>query len=164
MTIAKNRVATIHYVLKNDAGEVLEDSHDGDPMEYLHGLEELVTGLEKALEGRKAGDTFSVTVPPAEGFGDYDEDLVESVPLDEFDSEEPVTAGMEFSFEDDEGEIHNVVVKAIEGDEALVDENHPLAGQTLHYAVEVLSVREATAEEIEHGHVHDAHGHHHDHD
>lgn len=163
MTIAENRVGTVHYTLKNTKGEVLDTSAGQEPLSYIQGIGEIVPGLEAALEGKKAGDKISVTLTPEDAYGDWDEELVEVVPREDFDFEGDIALDQEFHFEDEEGVHHMVRVTKIEGDEITIDGNHPLAGQALHFDVEVVGVREATEEELEHGHVHDAEGHHHDH-
>jgi len=153
MKIEANKVASFDYVLKNDAGEVLDSSDDGQPMIYLHGAENIIPGLEVELEGKSVGDTFKVTVLPEDGYGVYDESLVEDVQREMFDGVESIEVGMSFQVETPEG-IQEVTVSAIDGDTITVNANHPLAGETLHFDVEVTDVRDATDEELEHGHVH----------
>lgn len=160
MQIADNRVATFHYTLTNDAGEVLDSSQGREPLAYLHNAGNIVPGLERAMAGRKPGDRFSVDVEPEDGYGVYVEELVQIVPRQAFQGVDDLEIGMQFQAQTAQGTIP-VVVTVIEGDEITVDGNHPLAGETLHFAVEVVEVRAATEAEIRHGHVHGAGGHHH---
>jgi FKBP-type peptidyl-prolyl cis-trans isomerase SlyD len=153
MTITDNCVVSIEYILTADDGEVL-DSSDGEPLEYLHGADNIVEGLEKALTGKKAGDKFKIILTPEEAWGDYDDELVETLPLSMFEGVDIVEPGMEFQAESPDGEIHVMTVVEVNGEEVVVDGNHPLAGETLHYDVTVADVRVATAEEIDHGHPH----------
>jgi FKBP-type peptidyl-prolyl cis-trans isomerase SlyD len=160
MQIAQDKVVTIHYTLKNDAGEVLDSSSGGDPLAYLHGQGNLVSGLEKALEGRQAGDKLSVRVEPADGYGVRDDSLLQQVPRRQFGGAN-VQPGMQFHAQTSGGHARVVTVVRITGDMVTVDGNHPLAGENLNFDVEVTDVREASAEELEHGHVHGPGGHHH---
>lgn len=154
MTVADNCVVSIEYTLTDEEGEVL-DSTSGDlPLDYLHGAENIVPGLEKALTGKSEGDTISLTLQPEDAWGEYDESLVLTVPLAMFEGAEEVVPGMEFQGESDDGELHLMTVLEINGDQVLVDANHPLAGDILHYEVTIRGVRAATADELEHGHPH----------
>lgn len=163
MTVQENKVVTIHYTLKDDAGQVLDSSAENGPLPYLHGTGNIISGLEEALEGKKKGDKLKVVVPPEKAYGTYDPEAVEIVSKAEFDEGEKVEVGSEFQYEDEDGEIHMVKITKIEGDDVTIDENHPLADKTLHFDIEILDIREATEEELDHGHVHDGEGHHHDH-
>ena len=160
MKIEKNRVVSIHYTLRNGDGEILDSSAGHSPLPYIHGIGALIPGLEKELLGKEKGDTLNVVVPAAEGYGEYDEERVFSVPLSEFDMEEPIEVGMQIQLDTGEGPVIATIVKMDEG-YATLDLNHPLAGEPLHFDVEVMEVREATAQELSHGHVHGAGGHHH---
>lgn len=160
MRIAKNAVVNIHYTLTNDAGTVLDSSSGGEPLTYIHGNGNLIPGLEKALEGKGAGDKLSVVIAPEEGYGVRDEELIQKVPRSAFGGVAKLDVGMQFQAESNRGP-RTVVITAIEGDSVTVDGNHPLADQTLNFEVEVAEVRSATAEEIAHGHVHGPGGHHH---
>ena len=153
MLIAQDKVVLIHYTLKNDSGEVLDSSSGGDPLAYIHGQGNIVPGLEKALEGKQAGDTLSVMVAPAEGYGERDDKLLQQVPRRQFGSAN-VKPGMQFHAQTSGGHTRVVTVTRIVGDMVMVDGNHPLAG-------EVTEVREASEEELQHGHVHGPGGHHH---
>jgi FKBP-type peptidyl-prolyl cis-trans isomerase SlyD len=157
--IQEKRVISIEYTLKNDQGEVLDQSEGRGPLVYIHGIGNLVPGLEKALEGKAAGESVEVSLAPADGYGDRDEKLVRKIPLRRIQDKSP-QPGKRYRAELPDG--HGIVlVNSISGDYASVDANHPLAGMTLHFAVKVVEVREATAEELQHGHVHGKGGHHH---
>jgi FKBP-type peptidyl-prolyl cis-trans isomerase SlyD len=159
MQVAAHKVVTIEYTLKNDAGEVLDTSDGDEPLAYIHGMGNIVPGLEKALDGKASGDTIDVTVPPEEGYGAHDEELVMNLPVRKLPDKNP-KAGAHYRVQTPEGP-RVIAVKSVKGDYAIVDANHPLAGVTLHFHVKVVGVRDATDEERQHGHVHGAGGHHH---
>jgi FKBP-type peptidyl-prolyl cis-trans isomerase SlyD len=158
--IAADSVVLIHYTLKDDQGKVLDSSAGGDPLAYIQGHGNLVPGLEKALEGKSAGDKLEVTLVPAEGYGERNEELVQRVPKRQLQGGGEIKKGMQFRAQTDEG-LRVFTVTGVAGDMVTLDGNHPLADQTLHFDVQVTDVREATSEELEHGHVHGAGGHHH---
>jgi FKBP-type peptidyl-prolyl cis-trans isomerase SlyD len=158
--ISSDRVVTIHYTLKNDSGTVLDSSAGGEPLAYIQGHGNLVSGLEKALEGKEHGSSLAVVVAPAEGYGERDEGLIQRVPKRTLQGSGDIKKGMQFQARTDDG-MRLFTVTAVIGDMVTLDGNHPLADQTLHFDIEVVGVREATAEELEHGHVHGAGGHHH---
>jgi FKBP-type peptidyl-prolyl cis-trans isomerase SlyD len=160
MEIAADRVVLIHYTLRDDDGKVLDSSAGGDALAYIQGHGNLVPGLEKALEGKTDGNRISVVLSPAEGYGARSESLVRRVPKRSLQGSGELRKGMQFRAQTDEG-LRLFTVTAIVGDMVTLDGNHPLADQTLHFEVEVLEVRSATAEELEHGHVHGPGGHHH---
>ncbi len=160
MQIAKNNVATINYRLSDDAGNVLDSSEQRDPLTYLHGAGNIIPGLETALEGKSKGDKLSVTVSPQEGFGEHNPALVQDVPRDRFEDAGQIDVGMQFQANTPEGTRVFRVVDVQQGT-VRVDGNHELAGETLHFEVEVVDVRDATTEELQHGHAHGAGGHHH---
>ena len=160
MEITADRVATIHYTLKDDGGGVLDSSSGGEPLAYIQGHGSLVSGLEKALEGKEGGAKLAVSVAPAEGYGTRDESLIQRVPKRSLQGAGNIKKGMQFQARTDDG-MRLFTVTALVGDMVTLDGNHPLADQTLHFEVEVVDVREATSEELEHGHVHGAGGHHH---
>ena len=164
MQITANKVAGIHYTLTNKKGEKIESSVGAEPLVYLHGNGNLITGLETQLEGKKVGDKFTVQVKAADAYGDYDEELIETVAKADFEDQNELAVGKEFQYSDDEGEIYHVRIVKIDNETVTVDGNHPLAGQDLTFEVEVVSIRDASDEELDHGHVHDATGHHHHHD
>jgi FKBP-type peptidyl-prolyl cis-trans isomerase SlyD len=161
MKIADNCVVSIHYTLTDDDGEEIDSSEGQEPLSYLHGAGNVIMGLEDALTGRSVGDHFEVVIQPEDGYGEFDEELVQSVPRDSFVGIEEIEPGMQFQTEDDEGEEMMVTVQEVTPDEVIVDGNHPLAGVVLHFDVTVTSVRAATEEEIDHGHAHGEGGHHH---
>jgi FKBP-type peptidyl-prolyl cis-trans isomerase SlyD len=161
MKIASNKVATLHYTLKDDKGALIESSVGNEPLEYIHGIGNLIPGLEEKLEGKVAGDKLSVVVKAEDAYGERDEEMIEEVEKAEFDAGEELEVGKEFQYDDEDGNVFHVRVIKIEGDMVTVDGNHPLAGQNLAFDVEVISVRDATKEELEHGHVHgEGHDHH----
>jgi len=160
MQIAQDKVVLIHYTLTNDAGETIDSSSGGDPLAYIHGQGNLVPGLEKALEGMQAGDKLNVKVEPAEGYGVRDDKLLQQVPKRQFGGAN-LQPGMQFHAQTSQGHTRVVTVVRIQGDMVTVDGNHPLAGESLNFDVEVTEVRDATPEEREHGHVHGPGGHHH---
>jgi len=153
MVIEKDRVVTIDYKLQDSEGEVLDSSEDSDPLVYIHGNDNIIAGLEKHLLGKKAGDKVDCVVPAKEGYGERDESLVFKVNKSEFGDGAEIEVGMQFEAHG-EGGAQIVTVVGFEGDEVSIDANHPLAGTELHFSVSVVDVREATAEELEHGHVH----------
>jgi len=160
MQITRNSVAAFHYTLTDDQGQVIDSSAGRDPLAYLHGSGQIVPGLEKQMEGRSAGDKFSAEVAPEEGYGVHHPELMQEVPREAFQGVEDIRPGMQFQGRGPQGEI-NVTVTRVENEKIFIDGNHPLAGKTLHFAIEVADVREASAEELQHGHVHGAGGHHH---
>ncbi|MGZ9067786.1 MAG: FKBP-type peptidyl-prolyl cis-trans isomerase [Burkholderiales bacterium] len=165
MQIASEKVITIDYTLTDEAGETLDSSEQDGPLTYLHGSGNIVPGLEAALEGKSAGDSLKVVVPPADGYGEHDEELVQALPRDRFPDGE-IEIGMRFQAQSGGG-TRVLTVVALTDEEVTIDANHPLAGRTLSFDVSVREVRNATQEEIAHGHVHGAHDHHHhghDHD
>jgi FKBP-type peptidyl-prolyl cis-trans isomerase SlyD len=160
MKIADQSVVRFNYTLHNEAGELLDHSADGTPLAYLHGFGNLIDGLERALEGRAAGEVFDVTVEAGDAYGEHQEDLVQEVPREMFDGVDTIEPGMAFEGETDDGP-QSVRVVAVTDNTVTIDANHPLAGQRLLFHVEVVTVRPATAEELMHGHVHGEGGHHH---
>ena len=161
MKIEDNTVVTIDYELTDQDGTVL-DSSEGGNFAYLHGANNIIPGLENALTGKSSGDQLSVAVPPEEGYGARDESRMQAVPRDMFPSDTNVEVGMQFHAEGPDGQVLVVSVASVDGDQVTVDGNHPLAGVNLNFEVNVLEVRGATDEEIDHGHVHgpgDAHHH-----
>lgn len=162
MTITAKKVASIHYTLKNDQGDVLDSSEGQAPLDYLQGFQNLVPGLESALEGKSTGDKLSVVVAPEDGYGDKKAELIQELPVSMFGGIDNIEVGMEFHAETADGP-QVVEVIDVDGDTITIDGNHPLAGVELHFDVEVTAIREATEQELEHGHVHGAGGCGHDH-
>lgn len=159
MQITDKTIAEFHYTLTNDDKEVIDSSHDREPMRYLHGSSTIVAGLEEEMEGKKPGDKFQVAVTPENGYGERVEQLVQTVPRSAFEGVDEVAPGMRFRAETQQGPV-TVMVTEVGDEEVTVDGNHPLAGENLNFDVEVVAVREATPEEIEHGHPHDDDGSH----
>lgn len=143
-------VGSLAYTLTVD-GNIEEEFDAGDPLEYLHGAENIPPGLEAALQGKTVGDTFDVTVLPEDGYGEYDEDDVERIPRDEIEHADELEVGMEIDVFDEDGEMFEVVVKEITPRDIVLDFNMPLAGKTLHYKGKVVDVRPATDEERDFG-------------
>jgi FKBP-type peptidyl-prolyl cis-trans isomerase SlyD len=160
MQISAEKVVHIHYTLTNDEGDVLDSSEGHNPLAYIHGLGNIIPGLENALTGKQVGDRLSVTVSPEEAYGLRDDDLIQAVPKTAFEGVEEIEPGMQFHAETPEG-VQLVTVIEVLDDEVILDGNHPMAGMTLNFAVEVTDIRDATAEELDHGHVHGPGGHHH---
>jgi FKBP-type peptidyl-prolyl cis-trans isomerase SlyD len=163
-TIRDGTVVTMHYTLKNAAGEVIDSSSGGEPLEYLHGAGNIVPGLEAKLGGRAMGEAFIAVVAPADGYGEYVADAVHHVTRAQFPADLDLRVGMQFGAHGPNGEQVACWVRAIEGENVTVDFNHPMAGQELHFDVQIVSVRDATDEERAHGHAHGAHAHDHSHD
>ena len=153
MVIADAKIVSIHYTLKNKHGELLDKSGKDEPLSYLHGTESIIPGLETALAGKSAGDKLSVSIAPEQGYGLHSESLVKELPRDAFGEIEDIQEGMRFQAESENG-TRIITVTNVAEDRVTVDGNHPLAGETLNFDVEVDNVRDATAQEIEHGHVH----------
>ena len=154
MQIAKDSVVSIEYRLHLGDGKIIDESEPGDPLVYLHGYEEIVPGLEKALEGKKAGESLKVVVEPKDGYGEYDPDDVEEVPREDFPPDMELEAGGIVSATDEDGDDVEFLVKEVRPKTVVIDFNDPMAGKTLHFEVTVREVRAATKEELEHGHAH----------
>lgn len=154
MQIAKDSVVSIDYRLHLGDGKIIDESEPGDPLVYLHGYEEIVPGLEKALEGKKAGESLKVEVAPQDGYGEYDPDQVEEVPREDFPPDMELEAGGIVSATDEDGDDVEFLVKEVRPKTVVIDFNDPMAGKTLHFEVTVREVRAATPEELEHGHAH----------
>ncbi|WP_415882328.1 FKBP-type peptidyl-prolyl cis-trans isomerase [Neptuniibacter sp. QD72_48] len=153
MKVENNKVVSFHYALKNNAGDVLDDSRDREALPYLHGHKNIVPGLEAALEGREVGDKFEVTLSPEQGYGQRDEAKVQVISRESFAGFDQLEVGMVCQMEDDKGELQLVGITNIDADEVTVDANHPFAGLELNYAVEVIEVREPTEDELSAGRV-----------
>ncbi len=153
MQIAKDRVVSIHYTLKNDAGTVIDSSEGAEPLVYLHGAQNIIPGLEKALEGKVADDALQVSIDPTEAYGEYKKALTQVVPSSMFQGVETIEVGMEFQAQTDQG-MEVIRIADVDGDNITIDGNHPLAGERLHFDVAIAEVREASEDELQHGHVH----------
>ena len=161
MQIQDNAVVSIHYTLTNEAGDTIDSSEGAEPLAYLHGAANIIPGLENALLGKATGDKLTVQVAPVDGYGEHVEELVQQVPQEMFQGVDQVEIGMEFHAESNTGQPIAVTVTEVKDGMVTIDANHPLAGVALNFDVEIVEVREATAEELEHGHAHGAGGHQH---
>jgi FKBP-type peptidyl-prolyl cis-trans isomerase SlyD len=162
MQIADKKVVRIDYTLRNRAGDVLDTSEGAEPLIYIHGASQIVPGLERELTGLVAGDSKDVVVAPEDGYGVPDPEGIFGVPRAAFPPEAVLEVGQAFVGEDDEGQAVPVRVIEVREDAVVVDANHPLAGETLFFHVDIRDVRDATLEELQHGHAHGPGGHHHD--
>jgi FKBP-type peptidyl-prolyl cis-trans isomerase SlyD len=154
MQVEKNAVVAIDYTLTDGDGQVLDTSEGRGPLAYLHGAGNIIPGLEKALEGKGEGEKVNVSVPPEEGYGQRDESLIQAVPKKMFAETAEPEPGMQFQAQGPDGARVLTILK-VEDEQVTVDANHPLAGQELNFDVAVVNVREASEEELEHGHVHE---------
>lgn len=161
MQIADKAVVSIDYTLKNDEGNVLDSSEGAQPLAYLQGAANIIPGLERALLGKQAGDELEVSIEPEDAYGEYSVELVATLNRSMFQGVDVLEPGMQFHASAPDGGMQVVTIRDVDGDDVTVDGNHPLAGQRLHFQVKVVSVREASAEELEHGHAHGEGGHQH---
>ena len=161
MQIKKNSVVTMEYHLRDDENTIIDSSGDSGPFPYLHGAGGIIPGLESAMEGKKAGDEVKVRIPPEEGYGERNESLLQSVPRENFQGIDDISVGMQFQTPTEDGSQQVVTVMTVDDKQVTVDGNHPLAGIPLNFEVTVIDVRDATDEELEHGHVHGPGGHEH---
>jgi len=160
MQITKDTVALFHYTLKNDEDQIIESTAGKEATAYLQGHGGMIRGVQSALEGKKAGDNFSVTVHPKDGYGERMDDAIQRVPVKHLVGSKKWRPGMIATVHTENGQRQVSIVKMGKF-MAKVDTNHPLAGQILHFDIEIVEVREATAEEVSHGHAHGVGGHHH---
>jgi len=160
MNISENCVAAFHYTLTDSSGKVLDSSEGQEPLAYLHGAGNIIPGLENALLGKTVGDKLNVSVSASEAYGERDESMIQELPSNMFSGIDNIEVGMEFHAETEHG-LQVVTVTKVEGDQVTIDGNHPLAGVDLNFDVEITEVRAASEEELDHGHVHGAGGHHH---
>ncbi|MBD3636238.1 MAG: peptidylprolyl isomerase [Crocinitomicaceae bacterium] len=160
MKVAEHTVVTLNYTLKNSAGELLDTSEGRQPLVYLHGVGALIPGLEKELADKEVGANINAVIPPEEAYGTRREDLMKMVSKDGFQGDEEMKEGMQVQLQTEHGPAIAVIAK-IEGNDVMLDLNHPLADMTLHFDVTIEDVRAATEEEISHGHVHGEGGHQH---
>jgi len=161
MLIAANKAVSIDYTLINDAGEVIDSSAGGAPLVYLQGAGNIIPGLEKALEGKAVGDELKVAVEPEDAYGEYAAELVSTLSRSMFEGVDELEVGMQFHASAPDGQMQIVTIRDLDGDDVTVDGNHPLAGQRLNFEVKIVDIRDASQEEIAHGHVHGEGGHHH---
>lgn len=161
--IADGKVVSIHYTLTDEGGATLDSSRGSDPLDYLHGAHNVVPGLETGLLGRQVGERVELRLPPEEGYGVHDPRGQQRVPRDSFPDEIELETGMQFSAEDEQGRSVTVWIADVAEDAVTIDQNHPLAGKVLCFDVSIEGIRDATLEEMSHGHPHGPHGHHHHH-
>jgi len=154
LMIGDNSVVTMHYKLTDNDGNVIDSSEGAEALTYLHGAGNIIPGLEKALIGKVENDSLQVKIEPADGYGEAMPELIDTVDKSAFQGVETIEAGMTFEAQDQGGNTRHITVKGVEGDQITIDANHPLAGVVLNFDVQIVSVREATEEEIAHGHVH----------
>ncbi|MEE4244971.1 MAG: peptidylprolyl isomerase [Kangiellaceae bacterium] len=160
MTITNDKVVSMHYTVKTNDGALVDSSEGKDPLLYMHGHRNIIPGLEEALEGKNVGEKLQATIEPAKAYGEVNDDLVQDVPRAAFEGVESLEPGMHFQAQSEQGPVH-VVVKEVNDDVVIVDGNHALAGQTLNFDVEIMDIRDATEEELQHGHAHGVGGHNH---
>jgi FKBP-type peptidyl-prolyl cis-trans isomerase SlyD len=160
MQITKHTVALIEYELTDDSGEVLDSSKGSEPLGYVHGVGSLIPGLESELEGKTGGDGFKVRIAPENAYGERNTEMVQAVPRSEMPADVDITVGMQFQAQTPSGN-HVVTVVEIADETVTLDATHPLAGVSLNFDVTVVEVREASEEEVEHGHPHGPGGHEH---
>jgi len=161
MTITENNAVSFHYTLTDEQGQEIDSSAGQDPLAYLHGAGNIIPGLEKALEGKSVGDQLNVEVSAEEGYGPVQHELIQDVPRSSFQGVESIEVGMQFEAQTGQGGSVPVTVTAVTDETVTVDGNHPLAGKNLNFDVTIADVREASAEELEHGHIHGPGGHNH---
>ena len=161
MSIKDNSAVSFHYSLTDDEGQQLDSSAGKEPLAYLHGAGNIIPGLENALTGKAVGDSMTVAVSAAEGYGEVQQELIQDVPRTSFQGVEQIEVGMQFEAQTGQGGTVPVTVTAVTDETVTVDGNHPLAGKKLNFDVSIEAVRDATAEELEHGHVHGPGGHEH---
>ncbi len=153
MIIEKDKAVSLDYTLTNSEGEILDSTQQQTPLVYLHGAGNILPRLEEALEGKKIKSRIKKTLVPEDGYGDYNPQLAQSYPLSKFPNADKLKVGTQFQVDTSGGPVLATITK-IENEELTVDMNHPLAGQTLHFDIEVVDIREATEEELKHGHIH----------
>jgi len=159
LKVQDGQVVSMEYTLRVD-GEVMDSSERGDALQFVTGMGNIIPGLEKEMIGMGVGESKDVVVVPAEGYGEYNEDALLEVPLDQFPEEVPMQVGTEIHVQDPSGTSRYARIKSVNEKSAHLDLNHPLAGKELYFNVKVVGLRDATTEELEHRHVHQD-GHHH---
>lgn len=163
MKVEQNKVVTISYRLADGDNNLLDSSEENGNLPYIHGTEFLAPGIEKSLEGKTIGDSVDTVVKAVDAFGEFSDELLFSVKRSEINiDDETLKPGLEFEAEI-HGELRYCRIDEVKDDSVTINANHPLAGMDIHFEAEVLEIRDATAEELDHGHVHDEHGHHHEH-
>ena len=160
MQIEDKRVVTLANILKDNDDNIIDQSDDGSFC-YLHGASNIIPGLESALAGKLSGDELSVSIPPEEAYGVREDEKIQNVPREMFPPEQEIEPGMQFHAQSPDGNTLVVTIAKVEEESVVVDGNHPLAGVHLNFDVRIMDVREATSEELDHGHVHGPGGHQH---
>ena len=160
MQISDSKVVTLNYTLKDDDGNIIDESKDSQ-FAYLHGAQNIIPGLEIALSDKAKGDKVTVRIEPKDAYGEYNDSMIQNVDKGMFDSNQELEVGQQFHAQTPDGQMITVTIKEIADDTITVDGNHPLAGVHLNFDVEIMDVREASSEEVEHGHVHGPGGHQH---
>lgn len=160
MNITKDKVVSMHYTVKNNEGALIDTSDGKEPLLYMQGHKNIIPGLENEMEGKTVGDKVEATIEPANAYGEVIEELIQDVPRTAFEGVDKLEVGMNFQAQSEQGPV-NVVITNVSDETVTVDGNHPLAGQTLNFNVEVVEVRDPTEEELSHGHAHGAGGHQH---
>ena len=158
-TVQDGMVITLDYVLTVD-GEIIDQSSDAGPIEFLQGYGEIVSGLERALYGMAVGDSKQIAVAAADGYGEVDEEDYAVIPRTEFPDEVPLEVGVELQLRDQDGDVFDAFIEEVREESVLLNFNHPLAGKELHFSVTLVDLRDASEEELDHGHVHGEHHHH----
>ncbi len=161
MTITKDSAVFFNYTLTDNEGNILDKSPEGQPLAYIHGHQNIISGLESQMEGKSIGDKFKAVVEPADAYGEYLEEGVQEASREEFQGVDNIEVGMQFQAQADNGQSILVRVIAVSDTTVTVDMNHPLAGKQLTFDVEIVDIRPATEEELAHGHIHGEGGHHH---
>mgnify|MGYP000133980814 CR=1 FL=1 len=164
MPIQKNQIATFQYRVNNGEGKLIDQSEEGQPLSFLSGSEAILPKLEAELLQMEPGEKRELTLQPEDAYGPHKAELVQKMSRSQFPEDAHVEPGAQFSARDQHGRQFPFVISELNGDEVTIDYNHPMAGETLTFSVELLNVREASEEEIAHGHAHNAHHHHHDHE
>jgi FKBP-type peptidyl-prolyl cis-trans isomerase SlyD len=154
MKVAENSIVTMHYTLTDDDGQVLDSSAGKDPLKYLHGYGNIIIGLEREIEGCEAGTQKTVVVAPKDAYGEWDDELVQTLPREAFGGFDKIEVGMEFHATNADGQVQSVVVTAVEGDQITINANHEMAGKRLTFDISIEDVRPATKDELDHGHAH----------
>ena len=154
LLIDDNLVVSMHYKLTDDDGQLLDSSGGSEPLTYLQSVGNIIPGLERALVGKVTGDSSQVRVEPADGYGLINAEMIQTADKAAFQGVESIEVGMRFEAQGSDGSAHHIMVTKVEGDKVTVDGNHPLAGVALNFDIDIVAVREATTEEIDHGHAH----------
>ncbi len=154
LVIGENLVVSIHYKLTDGEGKVLDSSEGSEPLAYLHGKGNIIPGLENSLVGKAAGDSLHVKVEPSQGYGEVNPEMIQVFEREVFQGVDTIEVGMTFEAEAPDGSLQSLTVTKVEGDDVTVDANHPLAGVELNFDIQIVDVREASTEELAHGHAH----------